>query len=88
MAECQTSRGKFESHNTTLTPDDPALLHLPRGGFVMTTAFEHHTGLSGATPTTENPAGFVAALDTTFLAAAGLSLIAFLTSAARGGENS
>lgn len=64
------------------------VLGVALGGFVMTAAFEHHTGLSGATPTTENPAGFVAALDTTFLAAAGLSLIAFLTSAARGGKNS
>lgn len=64
------------------------VLGVALGGFVMTAAFEHHTGLSGAAPTTENPAGFVAALDTTFLAAAGLSLIAVLTSAARGGKNS
>jgi len=63
------------------------VLGVALGGFLMTAAFEHHTGLSGVTPTTENPVGFVAALDTTFLAAAGLSLIAILTSAARGGKN-
>ena len=55
--------------------------------FLMTAAFEFHTGLSGVSPTTEDPAGFVAALNTTFLIATGLSLIAFVTSAMRGGKN-
>jgi hypothetical protein len=54
----------------------------------MTAAFEIHTGLSGVSPTTENPAGFVAALNTTFLIAAGFSLIAVFTSAAKGSETS
>ena len=44
------------------------------GGFLMTAAFEVHTGLSGVSLTTDNPVGFVAALNTTFLAVVGLSL--------------
>ena len=58
------------------------------GGFLMTAAFEHHTGLSGASPATADPAGFVAALNTTFLVIMGLSLIAIVTSATRGDRNS
>lgn len=52
--------------------------------FLMTAAFEFHTGRSGASPTTDDPVGFVAALNTTFLIATGLSLIALATSAMRG----
>jgi EmrB/QacA subfamily drug resistance transporter len=55
------------------------------GGLLMTAAFEHYTGLHGVAPTANEPAAFVAALATTFLAAAGLSLVAVVTSAARGG---
>jgi EmrB/QacA subfamily drug resistance transporter len=54
------------------------------GGFLMAIAFEHYTGLTGASPTTDNPAGFVDAINTTFLAAAGLSLGAVTASVARG----
>ena len=54
------------------------------GGFVMAIAFERFTGLAGASPTTDNPAGFVAAINTTFLAAAVLSLGAVAASVARG----
>jgi MFS family permease len=54
------------------------------GGFLMALAFEHYTGLAGASPTTENPAGFVAAINTTFLAAAVLSVVAVASSIARG----
>ncbi len=64
------------------------VLGVALGGLLMTTAFEIHTGLSGVSPTTENPAGFVAALNTTFLITAGFSLIAVFTSAAKGGEAS
>jgi hypothetical protein len=53
------------------------------GSFSMTLAFERHSGLSGASPTTDNPAAFVAALNTTFVAGAGLSVIALFTSALR-----
>ena len=63
------------------------VLGVALGGLLMTAAFEHHTGLSGLSLTTDNPAGFVAALNTTLLAAAGLSLIAIWTSVARGGRS-
>jgi EmrB/QacA subfamily drug resistance transporter len=56
------------------------------GGFLMAIAFEHHTGLAGVAPTTENPAAFVAAFNVTFLAAAALSMAAVATSAALGGR--
>lgn len=56
------------------------------GSFSMAYAFEYHTGLVGVSPTTDNPAGFVAAFNTTFLAAAALSVGAMATSLARGGE--
>jgi MFS family permease len=54
------------------------------GGLCMSLAFEHYTGVKAANLTTENPAGFVAALNTTFMAAIGLTVIALFTSAARG----
>jgi EmrB/QacA subfamily drug resistance transporter len=54
------------------------------GGFLMALAFEHYSGLTGVSPTTENPAGFVAAFNTTFFAAAALSVVAVVTSVARG----
>jgi len=60
------------------------ILGVALGGLVMTAAFEYHTGLAGIAPTTNEPAGFVAAIAATFLAAAGLSLVAVVTSAARG----
>jgi MFS family permease len=54
------------------------------GSFLMAIAFEHHTGLAGANPTTENPVGFVAAFNTTLLVAAALGAGAVATSVARG----
>jgi EmrB/QacA subfamily drug resistance transporter len=59
------------------------LMGVAFGSFSMTLAFERHSGLSGASPTTDNPAAFVAALNTTFVAGAGLSVIALFTSALR-----
>src|SRR3546814_14504965 len=46
------------------------------GGLCMSLAFEHYTGVRAANMTTENPAGFVAPLNTTFMAAIGLTVIA------------
>jgi hypothetical protein len=46
----------------------------------MSLAFEHYTGMPGASLTTENPAGFVAALNVTFLCAIVFSVIALITS--------
>jgi EmrB/QacA subfamily drug resistance transporter len=56
------------------------------GGLCMSLAFEHYTGVKSTTLTTANPLGFVAALNTTFLAAIVLSVVAFFTSALRGGQ--
>jgi EmrB/QacA subfamily drug resistance transporter len=54
------------------------------GGLSMSLAFEHYTGVPAASLTTENPGGFVSALNTTFLAAISLTLIALVASATRG----
>lgn len=56
------------------------------GGLSMSLAFEYHTGMPTSSLTTENPPGFVAALNTTFIAAIGLTLIAVFTSAFGGGK--
>jgi EmrB/QacA subfamily drug resistance transporter len=60
------------------------VLGVALGSFLMALGFEHYTGSAGASPTTDNPAGFVAAFNTTFLAAAALSLVAVAASVARG----
>ncbi|MEK7228705.1 MAG: hypothetical protein AAB154_01545, partial [Candidatus Binatota bacterium] len=49
-----------------------------------TSSFRFHTGLSEALPTTADPGAFVAALNTTFLAAAGFSVVAMFFSLSRG----
>lgn len=55
------------------------------GSFLMAAAFEYHTGVAGAVPTTSEPSGFVAALNTTFFAASAVCIVALFTSAFRGG---
>ena len=60
------------------------VLGVALGSFVMAIAFEHYTGLAGASPTTNNPTAFVGAINVTFLAATGLSLGAVAASLARG----
>jgi uncharacterized membrane protein len=52
----------------------------------MSLAFEFHTGMKAINLTVENPAGFVAALNTTFMAAIVLCVIGIFTSALRGAE--
>ena len=54
------------------------------GGLCMSLAFEFHTGIKAAALTAENPAGFVAALNTTFIAAIVLCVAGVFTSALRG----
>ena len=54
------------------------------GGLCMSLAFEFHTGIKAAALTAENPAGFVAALNTTFMAAIILCVAGVVTSALRG----
>jgi EmrB/QacA subfamily drug resistance transporter len=55
-------------------------------GLCMSLAFEYLTGVKAAALTTENPVGFVAALNLTFIAATALTLLALFTSALRGAE--
>ncbi|MGH7929978.1 MAG: MFS transporter, partial [Candidatus Binatia bacterium] len=50
------------------------------GGLSMSLAFEHYTGAPGTAITTANAAGFVAALNITFLAAIAFSLVGLATS--------
>jgi hypothetical protein len=59
------------------------VLGVALGSFLMAIGFEHYTGLAGG-PTTDNPGGFVAAFNTTFLGVAALSLVAVAASVARG----
>ena len=56
------------------------------GGLSMSLAFEFHTGIKAANLTAENPAGFVAALNTTFIAAIVFCVAGIFTSALRGRE--
>ena len=62
------------------------ILGVAIGSALMAMAFEHHTGIRGLTPSTDNPIAFVSAFNTTFLAAAALSVVAVFTSFARGKE--
>jgi predicted MFS family arabinose efflux permease len=62
------------------------VLGVALGSYSMALGFEYQTGLAGVSPTTDMPAAFVGAFNTTFLAAAALSLGAVATSLARGSE--
>jgi EmrB/QacA subfamily drug resistance transporter len=62
------------------------ILGVALGSTLMAMAFEHHTGLAGVSPSTDSPDAFVAAFNTTFFAAAGLSVVAVAASFARGNE--
>jgi len=54
------------------------------GGLSMSLAFEHYTGIKSASLTPQDPVGFVAALNLTFLLATALGIVAVATSSARG----
>jgi EmrB/QacA subfamily drug resistance transporter len=62
------------------------VLGVALGGLSMSLAFEHYTGMQTTSLTTENPFGFVAALNTTFVAAIFLSVVAVFTSALGGSK--
>ncbi len=62
------------------------ILGITLGSFLMTASFRFHSGLPGASATTAEPSAFVAALNTTFLAAVAFSLIAALCSLSRGNK--
>jgi EmrB/QacA subfamily drug resistance transporter len=63
------------------------VLGVTLGGLMMTAAFEYHTGVAGVAPTTSNPTAFVAALDTTLLVAAAVTVLAIFTSGMRGAKS-
>ncbi len=56
------------------------VLGIALSSLLMSVAFEHHTGIAGTALTTANPSGFVAALNTTFIIAAGWSSVGVATS--------
>ena len=56
------------------------------GGALLTVMFQSHSGKPGAAPTPENPLAFVSAMNTTFLACLGVTLIALFSSLMRGGK--
>ena len=64
------------------------VLGVALGGLSMSLAFEFHTGMKAMTLTAENPAGFVAALNTTFMAAILICVLGIFTSALRGAAKS
>jgi EmrB/QacA subfamily drug resistance transporter len=64
------------------------VLGVALGGLSMSLAFEYHTGIKTMSLTAENPAGFVAALNTTFMVAIVFCVVGILTSALRGAESS
>jgi EmrB/QacA subfamily drug resistance transporter len=64
------------------------VLGVALGGLSMSLAFEFHTGMKAVTLTAANPAGFVAALNTTFMAAILICVLGIFTSALRGTDKS
>src|SRR5688500_4812659 len=62
------------------------VLGVALGGLSMFLAFERYTGVPAANLTTENPMGFVDALNITFLSAIVFSVIALITSALGGSK--
>ncbi|MGH7772450.1 MAG: MFS transporter [Candidatus Binatia bacterium] len=64
------------------------ILGISLASFLLTTAFRMHTGIPGAAPTPTNTDAFVAAMNTTFLVAASISLASMATSAMRGKRES
>lgn len=62
------------------------VLGVALSSFLMSVAFEHHTGLAGTALSSAHGSGFVSALNTTFVAAAGVSLVALATSLIGGGK--
>jgi EmrB/QacA subfamily drug resistance transporter len=62
------------------------VLGVALGGLSMSLAFEHYTGQPAANLTTENPMGFVAALNVTFLSTIVFSAIALMTSVLGGAK--
>ena len=62
------------------------VLGVALGGLSMSLAFEHYTRMPGTSLTTQNPTGFVAALNVTFLSAIIFSVVALMTSVLGGAK--
>lgn len=54
------------------------------GGALLTVAFQHYSGIPGATPRPESPSAFVSSMNVCYLAAVVMSLLAFCFSFMRG----
>jgi MFS family permease len=63
-------------------------LGISLANFLMTAAFQIHSGSSGTNLTTADPKAFVAALNDTFLIATGICFVAIILSALRGEQRS
>lgn len=61
-----------------------ALLRISMAGLLMTKAFRHYSGMADLAPTPDEPRAFVAAINTTCLACAGLVAVAYAASLTRG----
>ncbi len=61
------------------------MLGISVGGLLLTVAFQHYSGVPGATPTPSNPLAFVSSVNAVYRVTIGLSLLAVLTSLMRGG---
>ena len=60
------------------------MLGVSFGGLLLALAFEYYAAIAGATPSVENPLAFVSSLNTSYLAATVMTVIALLTSLMRG----
>jgi hypothetical protein len=80
--------GEFATFDPRCTPTKVGILFMTPSiltvALSMSLAFEHYTGVQSTSLTTENSLGFVSALNSTFFAAIGLTVIALFTSATRG----
>lgn len=59
-------------------------LGISMGGALLTVAFQHYSGIQGATPRPDNPSAFVSSMNVCYLAAGVMSLVAFCFSIMRG----
>src|SRR5262249_1708773 len=63
-----------------------SLLGISLASVLLTVLFRLHSGRPDVRPTTDDPAAFVASINTISLASAGLMVVAFVASVMRGGR--
>ena len=61
------------------------MLGISLGGVLLSLTFQYYSGIPGAIPTPENPPAFVSSMNTSYLAALSLGLVALFFSLMRGG---